>query len=112
MDHLSEFMQLTSVTSARTYNRSCYGRFMQPGPETQKCAKTFVHDCSYNFGCKKNALSDFLASSSSWKIANTGKPAYNINLQGCYAEAYMTQDFQRHFNLNTCLREWKIMLSL
>ena len=25
---------------------------------------------------------------------------------------YMTQDFQRHFNLNTCLREWIIFLLL
>ena len=31
MDHLSDFMQLTYVTSARTCTRSCYGRFMQPG---------------------------------------------------------------------------------
>ena len=30
---------------------------------------------SYDFGCRKKALSDFLASSLSWKIANTGKPA-------------------------------------
>ena len=32
MDHLSDLMQLTLVTSARTYTHSCYGRFMQPGP--------------------------------------------------------------------------------
>ena len=72
--------------------------------------RTFRRVSSCNFGCKKKALRDFLASSSSWKIAHTGKPAYDINLQGClYAEAYMTQDFQRHFNLNTCLREWKLL---
>ena len=29
----------------------------------------------YSFGCKKKALSDFLASSSCGKIANIGKPA-------------------------------------
>ena len=72
--------------------------------------KTFRRISSYNFGYKKKALKDFLASSSSWKIANIGEPAYNINLQGClYAETYMTQDFQRHFNLNTCLCEWKLL---
>ena len=32
MDHLSDLMRLTYVTSARSYTRSCYGRFMQPGP--------------------------------------------------------------------------------
>ena len=37
--------------------------------------KTFQRIVSYDFGCKKKALSDFLASSSSWKRANTGKPA-------------------------------------
>ena len=36
MDHLSDFMQLTYVTSARTCTRSCYGRFMQPGPGPYK----------------------------------------------------------------------------
>ena len=36
MDHLSDFMQLTYVTSARTCTRSCYGRFMEPGP-VQHC---------------------------------------------------------------------------
>ena len=30
---------------------------------------------SYNFGCRKKALSDFLASSSSLKTVNTRKPA-------------------------------------
>ena len=35
MDHLSNLMQLSHVTSARTRTRRyrCYGRFMQPGPE-------------------------------------------------------------------------------
>ena len=27
-------MQLTKVTSARTCTRSCYGRFIQPGPDS------------------------------------------------------------------------------
>ena len=32
--------------------------------------------CSeYDFGCKQKGLSNFLALSLSWKIANTGKPA-------------------------------------
>ena len=33
MDHVSDLMQLSKVTSTRTYTRDCYGRFMQPGPE-------------------------------------------------------------------------------
>ena len=33
MDHVSDLMQLSKVTSTRTYTRNCYGRFMQPGPE-------------------------------------------------------------------------------
>ena len=37
--------------------------------------KRFRRLFSYDFGCKQKALSDFLASSSSWKRANTGKPA-------------------------------------
>ena len=34
--------------------------------------KRFRRLFSYDFGCKQKALSDFLASSSSWKSANTG----------------------------------------
>ena len=34
--------------------------------------KRFRRLFSYDFGCKQKALSDFLASSSSWKRANTG----------------------------------------
>ena len=46
--------------------------------------KAFRHFLNANkkktfFGCKKKALSDFLSSSSSRKIANNAKPAYNIN---------------------------------
>ena len=37
--------------------------------------KRFRRISSYDFGCKQKALNDFLASSSSWKRANTGKPA-------------------------------------
>ena len=37
--------------------------------------KRFRRLFSYDFGCKQKALSDFLASSSSWKRANTGKSA-------------------------------------
>ena len=37
--------------------------------------KRFRRLFSYYFGCKQRALSDFLASSSSWKRANTGKQA-------------------------------------
>ena len=41
---------------------------------TANIKKTFQRIFSYDFGCKKKALSDFLASSSSGKIANSGKP--------------------------------------
>ena len=41
--------------------------------------KTFRRIFSYDFGCKKKAVSHFLASSSSWKRTNTGKPAWDIN---------------------------------
>ena len=37
--------------------------------------KMFRRIFSYDFGCKKKGLSGCLASSSSWKISNTGKPA-------------------------------------
>ena len=36
--------------------------------------KTFWRIFSYPIGYKKKALSDIVASSSSWKIANTAKP--------------------------------------
>ena len=42
-----------------------------PANSKKRCRRLF----SYDFGCKQKALSDFLASSSSWKRANTGKPA-------------------------------------
>ena len=42
---------------------------------TTDTKKMFRRIFNYDFGCKKKALSDFLASSSSWKIANNGKPA-------------------------------------
>ena len=42
---------------------------------TTDTEKMFRRIFNYDFGCKKKALSDFLASSSSWKIANNGKPA-------------------------------------
>ena len=41
---------------------------------TANIKKTFQRIFSYDFGRKKKALSDFLASSSSGKIANSGKP--------------------------------------
>ena len=37
--------------------------------------KMFRRLFTYDFGCKQKALSDFLASSSSWKRANSGRPA-------------------------------------
>ena len=37
--------------------------------------KRFRRLFSYDFGCKQKAMSDFLALSSYWKRANTGKPA-------------------------------------
>ena len=41
---------------------------------TANTKKTFQRIFSYDFGCKKKTLSDFLASSSSWKKkTNTGK---------------------------------------
>ena len=43
--------------------------------------KMFRRVFSYNFGCRKKALSDFLASSSSLKTVNTGKPAKSFKLQ-------------------------------
>ena len=46
---------------------------------TANSKKRFRRIFSYDFGCKQKALSDFLTSSSSWKKANTGKPAWNIN---------------------------------
>ena len=46
----------------------------------------------------------FLASSSSWKRANAGKPALNIN------KLMLTWlMISRHFTLNTCLREWNLL---
>ena len=42
---------------------------------TANSKKRFRRLFSYDFGCKQKALSDFIASSSSWKRANTGKPA-------------------------------------
>ena len=50
MDHLSDFMQLTQVTSARTCTRSCYERFMQPNPEQaeqQRALGDFLPEISY-----------------------------------------------------------------
>ena len=43
--------------------------------------KTFRKLFSYNFGCRKKALSDFLASSSSLKTVNTRKPAKSFKLK-------------------------------
>ena len=43
--------------------------------------KTFDRVFSYNFGCRKKALSDFLASSSSLKTVNTRKPAKSFKLK-------------------------------
>ena len=40
---------------------------------TANSKKRFRRIFSYDFGCKQKALSDFLASSSSWKKANTGE---------------------------------------
>ena len=40
--------------------------------------KTFRRVFSYNFGYRKKSLSDFLASSSSLKTVNTGKPAQSF----------------------------------
>ena len=58
-----------------TYNSM---RFKKPldifWPQIQ-WKKTFRRILSFDFGCKQKALSDFLGSSSSWKRANTGKPA-------------------------------------
>ena len=42
---------------------------------TADSKKSFRRLFSYDFGCKQKALSNFLASSSSLKRANTGKPA-------------------------------------
>ena len=42
---------------------------------TTDTKKMFRRILNYHFGCKKKALSDFLASSSFWKIANNGKQA-------------------------------------
>ena len=57
-----------------TYNST---RFKKPldifWPQIQK--KRFRRLFIYDFGCKQKTLSDFLPSSSSWKRANTGKPA-------------------------------------
>ena len=39
---------------------------------TANSKKRFRRLFSYDFGCKQKALSDFLASSTSWKRANTG----------------------------------------
>ena len=43
--------------------------------------KTVRRVFSYNFGCRKKALSDFLASSSSLKTVNTRKPAKSFKLK-------------------------------
>ena len=42
---------------------------------TANSKKMFRRLFTYDFGCKQKALSDFRASSSPWKRANTGKPA-------------------------------------
>ena len=49
--------------------------------------KTFRRVFSYDFGCRKKALSDFLTSSSSLKTVNIGKPAKSFQL------SLKTQDF-------------------
>ena len=49
--------------------------------------KTFRRVFSYDFGCRKKALSDFLTSSSSLKTVNIGKPAESFKL------SLKTQDF-------------------
>ena len=43
--------------------------------------KTFRRVFSYDFGCRKKALSDFLTSSSSLKTVNTRKPAKSFKLK-------------------------------
>ena len=48
---------------------------------TSNRKKMFRRILSCNFGCKEEALSDFLASRSSWKIVNTGKPALLKNIK-------------------------------
>ena len=49
--------------------------------------KTVRRVFSYNFGCRKKALSDFLASSSSLKTVNTRKPAKSFKLKdSCFFE--------------------------
>ena len=50
MDHLSDFMQLTYVTSARTCTRSCYGRFMQPGPGLVVDTEQYIWDYPIRVG--------------------------------------------------------------
>ena len=43
---------------------------------------------------KRKLWANFLPRVHVEKKVNTGKPAYDLNLQSClYAEAYMTQDF-------------------
>ena len=49
--------------------------------------KTFRRVFSYDFGCRKKALSYFLTSSSSLKTVNIGKPAKSFQL------SLKTQDF-------------------
>ena len=49
--------------------------------------KTFRRVFSYDFGCRKKALSDFLTSSSSLKTVNIGKPDKGFKL------SLKTQDF-------------------
>ena len=60
---------------------------------------------SYDFGCKKKALSDILASRFIWKyIANTRKPVENINLQGFKFISICLPDSKLIFvNENCCL---------
>ena len=50
--------------------------------------KTFWRIFSHNFGCKKKDLRNILASSSSWKTANTRKPVKTQIWQGVIPESW------------------------
>ena len=71
-----ERMVYAAYISLYTSNDLTYNsiRFKKPFL-TANSKKRFRRLFSYDFGCKQKSLSDFLASSSSWKRANTGKPA-------------------------------------
>ena len=79
-------------------------------PQAQEKGSEEYNVFSYDFGCKKKALSDILAS---WFILKYSKHREtSLNLQGfwsLWAYAYPTLGFQGYITLKTYLCEWKLL---